>query len=798
MLRNYFKIAWRNLIRNKVYSLINIVGLSIGLAAAMLIMLYGKDEVSFDQFHTNNPNIYRIVNVATELDGKTTRKDGNTGLFQGPKFKASIPEIEEFVRIQSDFKNMKKGTEIIGEELFQVDPSFFKVFTFPLIAGDPNSALVKPNSIVISEEMAKKYFGKTDVLNKTIELIDADKVEQFIITGISKKCPQNSSIKFQFLIPQKIDPADMADINNWFNFYQNTFVKLIPNADQKVVEAKMKQVFDADSKESAKEMALKYGITEKFSYILQALPKMHLDTDFVASNGLKDASNPMYSYILSGIALFILIIACINFVTLTVARSVKRAKEIGVRKVIGSDRKQLIIQFLGESFLICFISFSLAFFIVQMILPTFNTLANKALSISYLYDFQLVTLYILIFFTTISISGIYPALVLSGYSPVQTLYGKFNLSGKNYLQKSLVVFQFSLASFLIIATITIYSQFNLLTTRPLGYDDKNLILVDKKGITKAETKLFIEKLKTNSNIIDIAPKNGGGWETIAKINGETEINFTYETVNPSYIPLLKIPIISGRNFSLDFPTDSTKAVIINEAFAKKAGWNAPLGKIVDFWFNKNEQYKVIGVVKDYHYQSLTQEIKPQLFTMKPKNNYGMVYIKIKPKTELVALKHIEKTFKSMFPIASYEYKFKDLENIKKYESEAQWKQIIFLGAIMTIFISCIGLFGLATLSAEKRTKEIGIRKVLGASVGNIVQLLSADFVKLISMSFLFSFPVAYYSSQEWLKNYPYRIETSIWIFIVTAAITILISMTTVGWQSVRAALMNPVKSLKTE
>ena len=560
----------------------------------------------------------------------------------------------------------------------------------------------------------------------------------------------------------------------------------------------MKKVFENDSRIAAKAIAEKYGKTEKYSYLLQPLSKMHLDTEFVASNGLKDASNPMYSYILSGIALFILIIACINFITLTVARSVKRAKEIGVRKVVGGDRKQLIIQFLGESFLLCFISFMLAILIVQLILPTFNELANKALSISYLFDIQLVATYILMFFVTVILSGFYPALVLSGYSPVQTLYGRFNLSGKNYLQKSLVVFQFSLASLLIIATITIYSQFNLLTSKPLGYDDKNLIMVNKFRITKAETKLFIEKLKENSNIVEVAPKNGGGWGTIAKADSKTEVEFAYETVNPSYIPMLKIPIIKGRNFSLDFPTDSTKSVIINEAFAKKVGWKEPLGKIVDFWYNPNDKYTVIGVVKDYHYASLTQEIKPQLCTMKPGNEYGMVNIKIRPNTEVASLKHIEKTFKSLFPISSYEYKFKDLENIKNYESEAKWKQIILFGAILTIFISCIGLFGLATLSAEKRTKEIGIRKVLGASVGNIVQLLSTDFIKLISISFLFSFPAAYYASHEWLKNYPYRIDVSLWIFVTTAIITIFISIITVGWQSMRAALMNPVKSLKTE
>lgn len=798
MIRNYIKIAFRNFSRNKVYSFINIAGLAIGLAAAMLIILYGKDEVSYDRFHANNPNIYRVVNQWISADGSVKSNDGNTGHFQGPKFKEGIPEIKAFVRVKADSRNIRMNNEITNQEMMAVDSNFFSVFSFPLISGNPKTALQQPKSIVISEETAEKLFNTTNVLGKTIDVIDEDKFVPYQITGVAQNCPQNSSIKFKFLLPNIVSKEEYQNSDNWFNFFQNTFVLLDSKAEAVKVEAKMKQVFETDAKEATKRMLEDFGVKETARFLLQPMLDMHLSTQYVASNGLQDASNPTFSYILGGIAAFILLIACINFVNLTVARSLKRAKEIGVRKVVGGDRNQLIFQFLGESFILCFVAFLLAIVLVQLVLPTFNQLANKSLALAYLFDLKLVLGYIGVFVLTGLLSGFYPALVLSGYNPVQTLYGRFNLSGKSYLQKSLVVLQFGLASFLIIATLTIYSQFEYLTNTELGYDDKNLIMVEKWNMKRNEAKLFKDELLKNSNIIDVAAKNGGSWGTIAKVNGEKQMNFAYETVDATFIPMLKIPVVQGRNFSPDFPSDSTQSVLVNEAFVKEAGWKNPIGQEVNFWYDNNTKYRVIGVVKDYHYEALNQKIGSQVFTMKPRNDYGVVYVKIKPNTETAVVRHIEKTFKSLFPISSFSYKFKDLENIKSYESEQKWKQIMLFGAVLTIFISCIGLFGLATLSAEKRTKEIGIRKVLGASISSIVALLSTDFIKLVSFSFVFSFPVAYFATQKWLENYPYRADFNWWIFGFTAAITICIALLTVGWQSIRAALLNPVKSLKTE
>ncbi|HXR82818.1 MAG TPA: ABC transporter permease, partial [Hanamia sp.] len=788
----------RNIQRNKIYSFINIAGLSLGLAAAMLIILYVKDEVSYDRFQKNFDNTYRITFTMLNKDGSIQHRDGITGYLQGPKFTANVPGIQSFVRIQSGGVDIKKGTDINSEEMLKADSSFFSVFSFPLLSGNPKTCLLNPYSIVLSEDEAKKQFGTTDAIGKVVMIRKDSTFVPYSVTAVAKRCPQNSSIKFNILLPFQPTAEELQSSENWFNFFLNTFVVLNPKADVAMVEKQMQQFYDWDSKEAMKIITEKYGdVVGKTKYGLQPLAAMHLSKDFPANTGLTDASNPVYSYILSGIALFILLIACINFVNLTIARSIKRAKEIGIRKVVGSNRKQLIIQFLSESFILSFIAFVMAVGIVKLVLPVFNDLSNKALSLSYLFDARLIAFYIVLFVATTLLAGFYPALVLSGYNPVQTLYSRFTLSGKNYLQKSLVVLQFALASFLIIATIIIYLQFNYLTTEKLGYDDSNLVLVGKDGLKRGEATIFQDQLMKDPDIIGVAPKNGGYWGTRAKVNGDSAIDFTYETVDESFLPLLKIPLVAGRNFSKDFPSDSSLSVIVNESFVKQAGWKNPVGQEVNFWFD-NKKYTVIGVVKDYHFQPMNQKISPQLFTMTPDNEFGMVYIKIRPQTATSSLAYIQKTFKNLFPFSPYSYTFKQDENFKNYEAEAKWKQIMLFGAVLTIFISCIGLFGLSVLSAEKRTKEIGIRKVLGASVRSVVTTLSKDFLKLVLIAMIIAIPAAWLASNKWLENYPYRISLSWWMFASAGMLVIIIALATVSFQAIKAAVANPVDSLRSE
>lgn len=798
MIKNYIKVALRSLRKNKIYSFINIIGLALGLACAMLIILYVKDEVSFERFHHDVQNIYRIVNT-NYFEGKD-HKDGNSGLLQGPRFKQNVPGIESFVRIQSVTKDFKNGTDVQSRDLLAVDSNFFQMFTFPLISGDKNTCLKNPNSIVLTEKEAMKEFGTTNAVGKIVMIKDDSVFVPYEVTAVAKNCPQNSSIQFDVLLPFKESVEDAGNNMNWFNFFLNTFVKISPNASIPVVEKQMQSYFVKDASATFIKMMKMFGGSpdEKISeYSLQQFLDMHLSTDLPSQNGLVNASNPLYSYILSGIALFVLLIACINFINLTIARSVKRAREIGIRKVAGGNRRQLIFQFLGESFLLCLIAFVLAVILVQLILPLFNELSNKALAFSYLFDARLIAGYIALFFITSFLAGFYPAIILSGYKPVATLYGRFKLGGKNYLQKSLVVLQFALASFLITGTLIIYYQFHYLTSTPLGYDDSNLIEVTKNEMTHEKAETFKTDLLKNPDIVYVAPKNGGQWRTTAKINGDSSISFSYETVDESYLPALKIPIVTGRNFSDQFPSDSTQSVIVNESFVKEAGWKNPIGQTVNFIFYK-EKYQVIGVVKDYHFVSLNQTITPQLFTMRNRNDYDQFDIKIKPGTETESLKYIQKKFREFFPLSPYTYAFKADQNRKQYDAEAKWKHILLFGAALTIFISCIGLFGLTVLATEKRTKEIGIRKVLGASVNSIVSILSKDFLKLVLIALIISIPAAWIAGNKWLENYPYRITIGWSLFVIAGLMVVLIALVTVSFQAVKVAVANPVKSLRTE
>jgi putative ABC transport system permease protein len=798
MLRNYIKIALRHLARNKIYSFINIAGLSIGLACAMLILLYVKDEVSYDRFQKNVQDIYRITTQRINKNGLNSEKRSATGTLEGPRFAQHIPEIKYFVRVAAGTEDVKLGAEIKDQQLLYADSSFFDVFSFALINGNRHDCLQDPSSVVLSEDEAKKRFGTTDAIGKIIMMRHGNIFVPRKVTAVAKRCPQNSSIQFDMLLPIRVSKAEALNGENWFNAFLNTFVVLAPHADPRAVSSKMTAFFNRDSKAAVMSMGAKLGDEAEglmSLYSLQPLSDMHLSAALPAQDGLSGASDTIYSWLLSGIALFVLLIACINFVNLTIARSVKRAKEIGIRKVVGADRKQLMIQFLGESFLVCLVAFSLALLIALLVLPVFNDLANKALSLSYLFDAKLVGGYLLLFLVTAVLAGFYPALVLSGYDPVQTLYGFFIPGGKNYFQRSLVVVQFALASMLIIATITIYKQFIFLTTEKLGYDDTNIIAIDKQFKTHDEGWLFKNELLKDPDIIGVALRNSGEENAMAKLNSDSVMQFEYETVDESFLPMLNIPLVHGRNFSSVFPADSSNAVLVNETFARQAKWKDPVGQTLNFWYD-HKIYTVIGVVKDYHYSPLSEQIGPEVFTMKRTNTYGRAYVKIRPKSGGVALLSIQRVYRQLFPIYPFRYVFMNEENRKNYEAEAKWEQIIFFGAALTIFISCIGLFGLSVLSAEKRNREIGIRKVLGAPVNKIVLMLSKDFLILVCIALIIAIPAAWYGVNKWLDNYAYRISVS-WSLFASAGISvILIALITVSFQAIRAATANPVNSLR--
>ena len=796
MIRNYFKTAVRNLLRNKGYSFIHIIGLSLGLTAAILIVLYVKDELSFDRFHENADLLYRV-------DRKIVRDNGNvdnsgyTGNFQGPRFSESIPEIKGFVRFQNGQTDIKIGDNIFSEPVRLADANFFSVFSFPLVEGNGNTALSQPRSVVLSESMSRKLFGSVDAMGKTIMFRKGDGFSPYLVSAVAKDCPANSSIQFNILLPLEISTQDQNENEAWFHFFLTTFVLLKPGSDIHRVNQKMDRVFLSDARESIKMIKEKYGVKDLgLSYFLQPMSKIHLSRKVPSDGSLANSSNPVYSYLLSAIALFILLIACVNFINLSVAHSLKRAKEIGIRKVMGGSRQQLLVQFLGESLLLCLGAIVLAYALMILILPIFNQLADKSLSLSYLVDWKLILELVALFSLTVFLAGFYPALVLSGFNPVQTLYKRFSMGGRSRMQKSLVILQFTLSSFLIIATLAISSQFSFLTTQKLGYEDENLLVVNRLESTRKDAALFRSELMKNTSIVAVAPKNNGFEGNTVKVDGDVKVNVTVETVDAFFLDLMNVPIIEGRNFSPEFPSDSSKSILVNEAFVNEAGWRNPIGMQVGTFEDK--KYTVVGVVKDYHYRPMTEKIGPQLFTMNPNNNFGSFYIKIRPGSETAAVNFIQSTFRSLFPLSAFDYNFVKQDNQASYREEARWKKILFLGSMLTIFISCIGLYGLSVFSAEKRRKEVGIRKVLGASASRVAYVLSLDFVKLVLISLVIAIPLAWMAIDRWLENYPYRISLGGWLFAGAAMMVIGIALVTVSFQSVRAALSNPVTSLRSE
>jgi putative ABC transport system permease protein len=798
MFKNYLKIAWRNLWRNKIFSAIKIMGLSIGLTVCMLIFLYTKDEISYDRFHENKAQLYRIIQT-WEVGKDPSQTMGITNAVLGEAFEKEIPEVRQFVRINGLAIPARKNNDVFMENTLFVDSNFFSAFTFPLFQGDRNTALKELHSVVLSKDMAKKYFGTSPAVGKTMQFKMDEQFEDFTVTGIAENSPQNSTLKFDVLFPFKY--YEKYDENHgWVGGSLNTILLLAPKASVKTVESKMQALFDKNTKDDLAKASREQGVNMKIKLGLQPLTSIHLSKEAGPDNGMVDGSNPVYSYILTCIAVFILIIACINFINLAIAQSLKRSKEIGIRKVVGGTRSQLIKQFLTESFLVSLLAFAIAIFLTITILPFFNELANKKLSLSYLADGYLYAGYFLLLLVTSFISGFYPSLVLSAFKPVRTLYNRQKSIRKNYLVKGLIVLQFALAIFLIIGTIAINAQLNFLVNTDLGYDNKNLVRVDfpMSKFSNKLTAVFKNELASQPNIADVAARNGGRNMTLAKADGKN-IPIEYNKIDSRYLTTFKIPIIAGRNFSPDYPSDTMQSVIVNESFIKEAGWNIgnAVNKTIRF-IAGNRPATVIGVVKDYHFASLKEKITPELFSMDSTFNYGQIWVKITQADIPQTLALLQKTFKKIMPYSPYSYQFMSDANKKEYETEAKWKQIITIASGLFIFISCIGLLGLVILSTEQRTKEIGIRKLLGAAVSGIIMLISKEFIVLISIAFVIAVPVGYYAINKWLQDFAYRVSIGWWMFALAGVLVIVVALLTMSFQAIKAAIANPVKSLRTE
>lgn len=792
MIKNYLKSAFINMYRNKTYTLINILGLSIGLACVMLITLYIKDEVSFDRFNANGPSIYRIVQNGRSPDG-SVYKNGFTGGVEGITFKQQIPEIKEFCRVNGGGSVLvKKGSDVISEPIIYADKSIFKIFSFPLISGKPGSVLNEPNDLVITEAMAKKYFGNDDAVGKILQINVSGKFSPFIITGVAKNVPQNSTVHFSFLMPIESSLPKSYSPDDWFSMFLNTFVYIRPGADPADVTRKMNIVFNQQAGKTLAEYKKKFGQKIAVQFNLESYYNVHLG-EYGTGNGLRPSNKVDYSLILGGIAAFILFIACINFINLTLSRSLRRAKEIGIRKVNGSSRAQLIVQFMGESFLLTLIASFISILILVACLPEFNELANKNLQAGYLLTWQSAIIFALLIIVNTFLSGFYPAMVLSGFNPVQTLYGKLKINGHNYFGKSLVVVQFVIAVFLAIGTIVMLKQFNYLVNSDLGYKPQDIVDVQLPHDFPA----FKSDLSKYPFIKDISGQMAPFTSVYADLFevGDKKLTSTaFLSVDDAFLNELKIPVMQGHGF-YNMAGDTTE-VLVNQSFAKAAGWqDSPLGKRIK---QGKQEYTVIGLVHDFHSASLNNKINPLVIEQLPKPTYGDVLVKIDPNQKVKAIEAIQREYKKLIADSPIQYNFLTDELADQYDSVNKWKQIITISAVISIFISCLGLFGLATLSIEQRVKEIGVRKVLGASVADISRVLMMNFLKLVFIAIVIASPLAWYSMNKWLEDYPYRINMGWWVLVSAGLGALIIACVTIVFQSVKAALANPVKSLRSE
>lgn len=793
MLKNYFKIAFRNLWKHKVFSLINIMGLSVGMSACLLISMYVNFELTYDAFHSKSDRIYRLVtDVITPSE---TIHAGITSWAFGPTIKQDFPEVEAYARINGGSFLVRKGDIKFQEEATVfADSSFFRVFDFKLIQGDPKTALKEPLSLVFTEKAAKKYFGDSDPVGQTLLL--SGEALPAKVTGVMKDIPENSLIKGDMFVSMTtMTQRFNREIDEqWGNFGATTYLLLKPGADSKALEKKLPAYLERRAGKLMRESKMSYKL------FLEPLLDVHLGSERdVAEKG--SMSNV---YVFSVVAIFILLIACINFVNLTTARSAERAREVGIRKVVGAAKGLLARQFVSESVLLCLIAFVFSIMLSAALVPLFNNLAGKVI-VSGIFDDPSFLLYMLVAAVLIGIlAGIYPALVLSSFEPVTVLKGRFTTSIKGVLlRKGLVTVQFAISIALIIATMIVYIQMNYMRNRDLGFSKDQMLVISTEGDPKREA--FKESLRGLTGVKSTAASssvpggpNRGAYSEIENKSGDLQVaNLDLYFVDFDYIPQFGLKMAAGRPFSREFGTDTTQAMVINEAAVKLLGYAKPQDAIGRRFRQWGREGKIVGVIKDFHFRSLQETIKPLTMRIEP-GGTDLVSVKIEGNRLKETVAAVEEKWKEAIPGRPFSYYFMDEFFDRQYRSEERFEKLFFNFAVLAIFISCLGLLGLASYSTTQRTKEIGVRKVMGASITSIVGLLSKDFLKLVLIAFVVASPIAYFGMDRWLQNFAYRTDIYWWVFAIAAILSTAIAFATVSFQSIKAAVMNPVKSLRSE
>lgn len=811
MIRNYLLIAWRNLKKNKTYSIINIAGLAIGLACFLLIALFVLDELSFDKYNEKADQVYRI-NARLKFGGADLSYPLTSDMM-GQVLKKDYPQVEDYARIYNSngSKLLKKGNEYITETaVCYADSNLANIFTFHAIAGDPKTALKEPNTVMITEKAANKYLGTTDAIGKTIEMGD-DKKTVYKVTAVIQDIPQNAHFNFDFFFSMK--NLDYP----WGHFLSHnfhTYLLLKKGTDPKAFEKNFLQYEDKYVLPEAAVLGIKS--MDEFrkagnilEYSMTPLTQIHLYSDRLYE--FTPPGNIQYVYIFGVVALFILLIACINFMNLTTARSVKRAKEVGIRKVLGTERKDLISQFLVESVLMVILSLIIAIGIAQLVLPVFNDVSNKSMTMTSLFSPMLLPLLIALPFVVGLLAGSYPAFFLSAFKPIEVLKGKLKLSGKTgsiNLRSGLVVFQFFASIVLVISTIIIYRQLHFIQTKNLGFSKDQVLVVNGTTALGNNAEVFrddITKLTgvqsgTLSSFLPVTPssRNDDIFSKTSTMDPKNGFDMQEWRIDYDYLKTMGMQLVKGRSFSKDYGTD-TSAVIINETTAQILGYDDPIGKklygtsVID---GTPLSYNIIGVVKNFNYESLKQSVGPlSLFLGK---SIGQASFKVTAGNIPDVLREVEAKWKSLAPGMPYSYSFLDATFTNMYKSEQRIGKIVLIFSVLAILIACLGLFGLSTFIAEQRTKEIGIRKVLGASVQSIVQLVSREFMILVAVAFVIAAPVGWWAMNNWLADFAYRVNVEWWVFVLAGGMALGIALATMSFQAIRAAVMNPTKSLRSE
>jgi ABC-type antimicrobial peptide transport system permease subunit len=789
MLKNYLKSAFQNLWKNKFFSFINVMGLALGLACSLLIMLWIHDEYSVDAFHKNGKQLYSIIERQYR-DGKVDAFYGAPGVL-ADEMKKVLPEVKYATNYAwNELSTFEANNKIIKENGNHGGEDFFKMFTYPMLQGNANSTLKTPLDIAISKKMAEDFFGSPEqAINKTIRYQNNKDLK---ITAVFDNVPKNSTVQFDYILNWQSFLERNSWAKDWSNNGPATYLMLREGTNAQAFEKKISRFLDNYNKEQTSHSYIRLGI--------QRYGDVYLHSNF--KNGELSGGRIQYVRLFSIVAIFILLIACINFMNLTTARSVKRSKEIGVRKVVGAMRFALIKQFIGEALFIVSIAVTISLVLVLLILPQFNQLTGKQISIPFSDSvFWLVIAGLLL--VTGVVSGSYPALYLSSFNPVGVLKGSLKFSrGALIFRKGLVVFQFMLAIILIIGTIVVSRQVKYIQSVSLGYDRENLIYIPLEGDLTGKYQLFKNEasqmpgIKNISRITDIPTQieNGTGGVQWEGKDPNSDVQFTQSAVGYEFAKTMHLQFAQGRDFSKDFATDSV-GYIVNESALKIIGYKNPVGKPLTFW---QKSGTIIGVLKDFHFNSLHAPINPLILRLGEDIGWGNALVRTEPGKTKEALASLEKVCKSLNPKFPFTYKFSDEEYQNLYKSEQMVSRLANYFAFLSIFISCLGLLGLVMFTAEQRTKEFGIRKVLGASAGSLFGLLSKEFLLLVFIALLIACPLAWLAMNRWLEDFAYRINVSLWMFVIAGMLAIIIALVTVSLQAIKTAIANPVKSLRTE